>query len=133
MKFEPPVPVLADSTTWSTGLSIQADASDITITPQGDVVTEKGSVGKLKIVTFNNPQNLKPVGNNLLESNGVESEKPVDNPRVEQGMLESSNVNPIAEMNKMLQISRMYEATQNMITNDHQRILTMIDKLSQTS
>jgi flagellar basal-body rod protein FlgF len=112
---------------------IQADAADISINAQGGVATEKGSVGKLKVVTFNNEQNLKPVGNNLLEAAETETEKPVENARVEQGMIESSNVNPIVEMNKMIQISRMYEAAQNMVMNDHQRILSAISKLSQTS
>jgi flagellar basal-body rod protein FlgF len=121
--------VLGDS---GSPIAIQADAANITITPEGSVVTEKGSLGKLKIAAFTNPQNLKPIGNNLLDASTA-TEKTVEHPRVEQGMLESSNVNPISEMNKMIQISRMYEATQRMLLDDHQRILTAISKLTQSA
>lgn len=113
-------------------LTIQPGAADITITPQGNIATEKGTVGKLKIVSFDNAQMLKPVGNNLLDA-GQASGQPVADPHVEQGMIESSNVNPIVEMNKMMQISRMYEATQHMLLDDHQRILSAIQKLTQIS
>lgn len=111
-------------------ISIQADATDIHVTADGTVTTDKGSVGKIKVVTFANRQALKPTGDNLYDS-GKEQEQPVDSPRVEQGMIENSNVNPIVEMNKMIRISRMYEAAQHMIMSDHERMLTAIQKLTQ--
>lgn len=111
-------------------ITIQADATDITITPQGDVTTDKGPVGRIRVVAFANPQMLRAQGNNLYDANGA-VEQPVDDARVQQGMLESSNVNPVVEMNKMIQVLRAYQATQRMLMDDHQRQLGAIQKLTQ--
>jgi flagellar basal-body rod protein FlgF len=113
-------------------ITLPSDATDITITPQGQVSTDKGTLGKIKVVTFANAQNLKPVGGNLYDA-GKEAEIPAENPRVEQGMIESSNVNAVVEMNKMIEISRMYQAAQRMLLDDHQRQLGAIQKLTQVS
>jgi flagellar basal-body rod protein FlgF len=111
-------------------IAIQADAHDITITDQGDISTEKGALGKLKVVTFANQQALKPVGNNLLDA-GSEPESAIDIPKVSQGMVEASNVNPVVEMNKMITILRAYQSAQKMLMDDHQRQLGAIQKLTQ--
>jgi len=113
-------------------LTIPQDASIISLGPDGTLSTDKGIVGKIKVVTFANAQALKAQGSNLFDSGG-QAETAADAPHIEQGMLESSNVNPIVEMNRMIQVSRMYDAAQNMVMNDHQRILDVIQKLSQVS
>jgi flagellar basal-body rod protein FlgF len=111
-------------------ITIQADAAEISITPEGSVATEKGTLGKIKIVNFANPQAMKPVGENLLDA-GKELEQPVQDARIEQGMIENSNVNPIVEMNKMIGVLRMYQAAQRMLLDDHQSQLATIQKLTQ--
>jgi flagellar basal-body rod protein FlgF len=110
-------------------IAIPADAGQITVTPKGDVATEQGLLGRLKVVTFEDPQGLKPVGDNLYDA-GDMAEKPVEDPRVQQGMIEGSNVNPIVEMNRMVEVLRMYQATQRMLLADHDRIRTAIQKLA---
>ena len=52
---------------------------------------------------------------------------------VVQGALEDSNVQPIAEINNLIQIMRNYEQVSNMISNENQRHSTAIDRLSQTT
>lgn len=109
---------------------VPEDASDIMITPQGDVSTDKGVVGRIKVVSFENERALKPVGGNLLSA-GEEPELPAPEARVNQGMLEASNVNPVVEMNKMIQISRLYSAAQRILLDDHERMSRAIEKLTQ--
>ena len=110
-------------------LVLPEDAAQITIARDGSVSTEKGSVGRLKVVTFDDPQILKPIGNGLFDANNAR-EKPVETVSVEQGMLENSNVQPLLEMNKMIKIMRMYQSAQNMLVTDHERMRGAIQRLT---
>lgn len=110
-------------------LTVPTNAMHITMTENGTLNSERGSIGKLKLVTFADPQTLVPIGDNLLTANNA-AEMPVDKPHIVQGMLETSNVQPILEMNKMIEILRMYQATQNVMNNDHDMTRSMIQKLT---
>jgi len=111
-------------------LKVPEDASKVNITAEGTVNTDLGDIGKLKIVKFDNPERLILTGNNLLSA-AEEKEKIVTNPSVEQGAVEQSNVEPVLEMNRMIEIQRMFEATQNMLDTDHDRQRTVIRTLTQ--
>lgn len=111
-------------------LTLQQGATRLNIMANGEVATEKGVIGKLKVVSFDNPQGLIPVGNGFFEAKSAQ-ETPVAKPHVLQGALEGSNVQPILEMNRMIEIMRLYQSAQNMITNDHDMQRSMIQKLTQ--
>lgn len=111
---------------------IPQDATKITITATGDVATEDGTLGKLKVVDFNDPQQMESVGNNLLDAGG-QAERPVEAPKITQGAVESSNVNPILEMTRMTEITRLFQTAQNMQQSDHDRQRRMIEALSKTA
>ena len=110
-------------------LVVQSNAKKVTIGSDGKIASEQGDIGKFKVVNFDNEQQLKNIGNNLYDPNG-QSEQAVDTPHIEQGVLEGSNVNPLSEMNKMISLMRMFQATQNMLQDDHNRITSAIDKLT---
>ena len=110
-------------------LTVQPSATQITVTEAGTVSSEKGLVGKLKLARFDNPQTVIPIGDNLYYAQDAQ-EKPVDKPQVMQGMLENSNVQPVLELNKMIEILRMYQAAQNMLVTDHERIRSMVQRLT---
>jgi flagellar basal-body rod protein FlgF len=118
--------VMSDS---SGPLTIPQGAAHILMTEQGGLSTEQGAVGKVKITSFENLQKLVPIGGNLYDAQGTQ-EKAVETPHVVQGMIENSNVQPILEMNKMMEILRMYQASQNMLLNDHERQRSTIQRLT---
>lgn len=120
------------------GYALQGDGGPITIPPEaaqvhltagGVVTTEEGDVGRIRVVRFDNEQALKKTGENLYDA-ATENPQTVDSPRLAQGALEGSNVNPVVEMNKMIEVLRMYQATQRMLQNDHERIRGTIQKLT---
>jgi flagellar basal-body rod protein FlgF len=119
-------PVLSDG---DTPLVVQPGASAITVAENGTVSSEKGNIGKLKLVKFENPQSVVPAGDNLFDADSA-GELPAEDLKVAQGMLENSNVQPVFEMNKMIEIIRMYQSTQNIVTTDHEMIRGMIQKLT---
>ena len=48
-------------------------------------------------------------------------------------MLEGSNVEPILEMNSMIELSRAYQSTQQMLENDHDLRRRTIRQLAQVA
>lgn len=111
-------------------ITLPENSVNITISKNGAISDESGEIGKLKIVKFSNETTLTPVGDNLFYA-GNAKEEIVANPNVEQGMIEMSNVEPIIEMNNMIQIQRMFEATQNMLKNDYDRQRNVIKILTE--
>jgi flagellar basal-body rod protein FlgF len=110
-------------------LVVPPEATDIQITPEGLITSRQGEIGRLKVVDVDKPQRMQRLGDNLLKLNGA-AEVPATNARVLQGSVEGSNVNPVTEMNKMIELLRLYQSTQRMMQNDHERIRTAIQKLS---
>jgi len=81
----------------------------------GTIANDIGTVlGKLKITSFDNPETLTKIGNNLLAS-GEDSVERSFSGEVQQGYLEMSNVNTVNEMVNMIAISRAYEANQKVL------------------
>lgn len=81
----------------------------------GTITNNLGAVlGKLKITSFDNPETLSKIGNNLL-SEGPDSIQKEFSGEVQQGYLEMSNVNTVNEMVNMIAISRAYEANQKVL------------------
>lgn len=111
-------------------IQVQADATQIRITEDGEITSEAGTIGRLKVVNFENEQAMLRTGENLFNPNG-QDEIIVENVRIVQGFTENSNVNPVIEMNRMIEVLRSYQATQRMLQNDHERIRNTIQKLTQ--
>lgn len=121
-------PVLSDS---SQPVAIQTGAAKITITGRGNVSTELGDAGRIKVVRFDKEQDLMPVGYNMFEA--VEQQEiPAETTSVMQGMVEGSNVQPIVEMNKMVEILRLYQQTARILQTDHDLQRNVIAKLTRS-
>lgn len=119
-------PVGSDS---NAPITVPQGTNEIKITSKGDVVADGSVVGRIGVFAFENQQDLVQVGNNMYTS---EKEPAKDEEStVLQGMLESSNVNPIAEMTKMLSISRSYTGSQKIINDEHERLRGMVRKLGE--
>ena len=76
-------------------------------------------VDRLKIVDFKRDRYLKKVGNSYWKATKESGMAQVvfgdARPKVKQGFLEGSNVNPVREMVKMIEVNRSYEANQKLI------------------
>jgi len=104
--------------------------TNITITPDGVISGTNGPIAQLKLSSFAKPQSLEPVGNSLFKGKG---EAVADTEtRVQQGALEGSNVNPIFEMTKMMDVQRAYQSVARMLQTDHDRQRDAIRKLAET-
>ncbi|MCK5385102.1 MAG: flagellar basal-body rod protein FlgF [Alphaproteobacteria bacterium] len=109
---------------------LPANATQISIDENGVISDEKGPVAQLGIVEFANVQTLKPAGHNayISSESGIE---PKDT-TVAQGFVEGSNVNPVVEMTRMIEILRNFQSTQNMLKTEHDRMREAIQKLTES-
>jgi flagellar basal-body rod protein FlgF len=109
---------------------IPTNAKEISIDKTGVISTEEGQIAQLMVVEFPNDQKLDPAGNGLYKTDlvGVPSEKT----SVLQGKLEGSNVQAVVEMTRMIQVSREYQAVQNMMQSEHERLRTASQRLGRT-
>lgn len=110
-------------------LIIAPNENEIRIGKDGSVSSENGSIGTIRVVTFDNQFNLKATGNGLYNSTDAAIDK--TDASVRQGYVEESNVQPIVEMTKMIDIMRNYEGAQNLIDGDNKAALKAYEVLSQ--
>ncbi len=101
------------------------------ITARVDNSNQLSELGKVAVVGFDNEQLLKSAGNGLYTTNQVASTDNVG--KIVQGAVEQSNVQPISEMSKMIEISRAYERTTNLISQESTRVNDALTKLSKTT
>jgi flagellar basal-body rod protein FlgF len=111
----------------NTPLFIAPGESQITISESGDVMTENGVIGRLKIARFADNQKLLKVAGVMFENVADNTVVFGDgNYRIKQGMVENSNVNAISEMTNLVKIQRSYDYVQQMIDEEHDRLSNTI-------
>ena len=131
--------VTADGYPIQPAVLIPQDALSITIGKDGVVtVTQPGSnqstqVGQLSLSTFVNPAGLQSIGDNLYLETSASGMRNESTPglngagRLDQGYVETSNVNVVEEMVSMIQTQRAYEINSKAVQTSDE----MLAKLSQ--
>ena len=113
------------------GKPIQLSPSDTNIQIKGDgtISTQNGPVGRLGVVTADDINQLVPEGGKLYRTTGGTT--PSVQPKVTQGVVESSNVQPINELTRMMQTEKEFQIVSQFIESEGQRQQSAIDKLVQ--
>jgi len=121
------------------GITIPAQAQSVTIAPDGTVsVTLPGqataqAIGQLQLATFVNPAGLEPRGGNLFAETTASGTPNTGAPganglgALQQGYVETSNVNVVEELVSMIQTQRAYEMNSKAIQTSDQ----MLQRLGQ--
>lgn len=110
-------------------IQLSAEESHLTIARDGTLSTEQGVRGKLGVVSFENPQDLKLEGDSLWQSDQTPLQ--VANPHVMQGMLEQSNVQPVVEMVRMIDNLRAYQASTELLNAGEDLSRRAVQKLGE--
>jgi len=101
-------------------IEIPENAKEVTIDKKGVISTDQGEIARLMIMEFANTQELNPAGNGLYETTAAPI--PSETTAVNQGYLEGSNVQAVVEMTRMIDVLREYQAVQNMMQSEHERM-----------
>lgn len=106
--------------------------TEITISEAGDVLTENGAVGRLKLASFEYNQRLIKTAGTMFINPGDAQERAVGpEVAVQQGAVEKSNVDSVTEMTKLIHLQRSYEFVQQMIDEEHDRLSNTISTYAQ--
>jgi flagellar basal-body rod protein FlgG len=121
------------------GITIPANALSVSIAADGTVTAtvpgnaQAQQLGQLQVASFVNPAGLEPLGGNLFgetdASGGPNVGAPTENGlgALQQGYVETSNVNVVEELVTMIQTQRAYELNSKAIQTSDQ----MLQRLGQ--
>jgi len=88
----------------------------------------------LKIVDFELDRYLEKQGISLYRESKTSGParimEEINRPKVIQGFLEASNVDPVLEMVQMIEVNRSYEANQKIIQTEEQTLGTLINQVA---
>ncbi len=105
--------------------------TDLSISVDGVISGRSGELGQLRIVRFENPQELRRGANGMFTS----QEAPIDvaDPRIIQGSIEDSNVEAVVELTNMMRISRDHQRVKKFLDQEDRRMRDMVDKLTRAT
>ena len=103
-------------------------ASDITVATDGTVSADGQPIAQLGVVRVEDQALLTREGGQFFVPTQGEL-LPSENAAVFQGFIEQSNVNPVIEIARLIEVQRAYERTQKMIEREDERIRNTIRTL----
>jgi len=74
---------------------------------------------------------LRPGAGSLFATEAIP--QAVEDPQVQQGMLESSNILPIIEMARMIDVHRKYDSVKNFVEREDDRLKKMVRDLARVA
>ncbi|MCX7025053.1 MAG: flagellar basal-body rod protein FlgF [Spirochaetes bacterium] len=86
----------------------------------------------MKVVDFKKPRYLAKQGSSLWRTTGESGEARLmtaERPQVIQGFVEASNVNPVLEMVRMIEVNRAYEANQKTVQTEDSMLGKLINEV----
>ncbi len=106
---------------------LPADAGPIGIARDGTISVAGEPLAQIGLVVPGADWQLRRDGGTLLQA--TEDLLPAEAAVLHQGFLEDSNVNPINEMARLIAVHRAYEAGQNFLEREDERIRTVVRTL----
>jgi len=108
-------------------LLVSTADSAIRVDADGTLASENGTIGRIGVVAADNPANLRAEGDRNFAATGPT--RPVAAPRLTQGAVEESNVQPILEMTRMTDDLRTFQFIAQLVQAEADRQQSAIDKL----
>jgi len=108
---------------------------DVNVTADGTITVVEGNGtadsvrGKLRLVSFADAQKMLKEGLNLYTA-GEGSPQPDTKSAVRQGFIEKSNVNAVAEMSRMIEVTRAYSQIATLLQQQSDLHKTAIQQLA---
>ena len=109
---------------------------DINVSPDGTVTVVEGNGrtdslrGKLRLVSFTDAQKLLKEGSNLFSAGEGGAAQADTKSQVQQGYIEKSNVNSVAEMSRMIEVTRAYTQISTLLQQESDLHKSAIEKLA---
>ncbi len=102
--------------------------TDLTVKADGTLRSQNGMIGQIAVVVPNDPNRISAEGGRLFRADVPTT--PVARPKVVQGTVEDSNVQPIAEITRMISTERDFQFVSQLVEAEGQRRQSAIDKIA---
>ena len=109
-------------------LALSPADTDLTVKADGTLRSQNGVIGQIAVVTPTDPNRVTAEGGRLFRADVPTA--PVAAPKVLQGAVEDSNVQPIAEITRMISTERDFQFVTQMVEAEGQRRQSAIDKIA---
>ncbi len=103
---------------------IPFEAKSIGVAADGTVSADGEPLAKVGLVTVEDQTKLFRESGVLFRADG--GTVPIENGRVLQGFVEQSNVNPVSEIARMIEVQRAYEYGQKLMDQEDERIRAVV-------
>jgi len=101
----------------------------VTIARDGTVSQGAERLGKVGVARFDDLASLRKDGDNLYRNVGNEQPQQAQDAIVHQGMLESSNVQSVLQITKLIEVSRAYESMAKMMDQTAELSRASVERL----
>lgn len=102
-------------------------AATVSFSPDGTISADGALLGQIGVVRPTDLTALVREGGVMFRADG--GFEPSESARVMQGFVEASNVNPITQIARMIEIQRAYEMGQNFIETEDERVRRAMDAM----
>lgn len=109
-----------------TEITLPPNARNVTVAPDGTLSANGLPLAQLGVWQPSNPDDLSRAGGTLFTVSG--DLEPATG-QIRQGFLEGSNVNPVSEVARMIEVQRNYETARSFLDKEDQRITSVIQTL----
>lgn len=105
---------------------VPAGASQVAVSTDGTISADGQALGRIGLWEAIDPLTLLHQAGTLFSADAIQ---PVENTTILQGFLEDSNVNPVSEIARMIQVQRSYEMGQSFLDQEDRRMRGVIETL----
>jgi len=110
-------------------ITIDAEKGQVSIGADGSMSQGNERVGKVGMFTFANSGALEKAGDNLFRNASNLQPQSTTEAKLRQGHLEGSNVKPVLEITRMVEVSRAYEQTAKMMDSEAELSRRSVERL----
>jgi flagellar basal-body rod protein FlgF len=110
-------------------ITIPFEARHVGVSADGSVSVDGAPLARIGLVKVDDPTKLFREAGVLFRADA--EPQPVDDGRIVQGFLEQSNVNPVGEIARMVEVQRAYEYGQKLMDQEDERIRQVVRVLGQ--
>jgi flagellar basal-body rod protein FlgF len=109
-------------------IAVAPNDTRIEIMGDGTIRSENGTLGRLRVVRFDDVQALRAEGDRLFDAAGADPVA-LDRPALRQGVLEGSNVRPILEMTRLTAELREFQFAAQFAEREGERLSTAVERI----
>ena len=101
-------------------------ARSVAVAQDGTVSADGAPVARIGLWQPSDPLSLQHQAGTMFSATDLE---PIDGGTILQGFLEDSNVNPVMEIARMIEVQRTYELGQSFMDQEDKRVLAVVETL----